>query len=282
MRRDLPSCRKKVNTRKVIEQPIAQHFTQSTSPNLSRVLDIASVRLGTSGCRQNLSYARTILRDRLYDFRLRSVRQTQRHLNFALEFIRARKIGFVDDEHLSDLHNTRFKRLNIVSRARREDHQSHMSQPCDLDFVLPHADGFDQDHVPTRGIQEHDHFSGRTREAAQRSAGRHGTDKDPRIGMMILHANAIAQNRSTGIGAAGIHSDHRNRLPFPPKKPRKLIAECAFSGAWRTGDTYDERVAGVREKLAQQRLRFRTPVLDPRCGASQGTKIAIQDLFDSL
>ena len=64
-------------------------------------------------------------------------------MDFALQFIGARKIGLVDDEHLSDLHDTRFKRLDIVSRARRQHHQRDVRQPRDLDFVLSDADSLD-------------------------------------------------------------------------------------------------------------------------------------------
>src|SRR5690348_12877291 len=104
----LPARRQKVNSGILIERTIAEHLAQSPGPEFGRVLGIPSMRLSTSGGRKHVVHTPAFQRDRFDDFGLRSVRQAQSHLDFALEFIRARKIGFIDDEHLSDLHNTRF------------------------------------------------------------------------------------------------------------------------------------------------------------------------------
>ena len=91
---------------------------------------------------------------------------------------------------------------------------------------------------------------------------------------MILHTDAVTEDRSAGIRTTGIDRDHRDGLPFPANKPSKLIAQSALSGSGRTRYAQYERAARVRKKLAQERLRFRMAIFDPRCGASQRTKVA--------
>src|SRR5216110_747548 len=88
MCRDLPPCRKEVNTGKAIERPVAQHLTQSAGPDFSRMFVGPTTKLGTPSGLKHLPYSGAVLRDGLHDFRLWSVRQAQGHLNFALELIR--------------------------------------------------------------------------------------------------------------------------------------------------------------------------------------------------
>src|SRR5437868_3945208 len=99
MCRNLPACRKKIDTRELIEHSVAQHLAQSPGPDLRRVLGITSTRLGTSGGGKNFVHTLAFQRDGFDNLGLRPMRQPKGHLNLALELFRARKIGFVDDEH---------------------------------------------------------------------------------------------------------------------------------------------------------------------------------------
>ena len=96
---------------------------------------------------------------------------------------------------------------------------------------------------------------------------------------MFLHADPVAQDGATGVRAAGIDGNHAHGLPFLANQTRELIAQRAFTGSRRPRDAQNQCAAGVREKLAQQRLGFRTAVFDPRCGASQRAQVAIEDFF---
>ena len=61
-------------------------------------------------------------------------------------------------------------------------------------FVLSHADGFDDHAHPARPRDAAARQSAvALRQAAQRAARGHGADEDSRIGVMGLHADAVAQ-----------------------------------------------------------------------------------------
>ena len=96
---------------------------------------------------------------------------------------------------------------------------------------------------------------------------------------MLLHANAVAQNRAARVRTAGIHRNHADGLPFRANQARKLIAQSALTRPGGPGDAENQRAAGMRKKLAQQRLGFGTAILDPRRGASQRAQVAVDDFL---
>ena len=165
MRRDFASRGENRFRGESVHQPVAQHFAQPRCPDFCGSLSVATPRFRASGSGQQIRNTLAFERDGVDNFDLRAMRQTQGRMDFALEFIRTREIGLVNDEHLSDLHDTRFKRLDIVSGAGSEHDQSDVRQARDLDFVLPDAHRFDQHHIATRGVEQHGQFGGRARQA---------------------------------------------------------------------------------------------------------------------
>ena len=71
----------------------------------------------------------------------------------------------------------------------------------DFDFALAHASGFDDDDVKASRIKESCEFRGGAGDAAGCSASGHGADEDAGISVMLLHANAVAQQGAAGDGA---------------------------------------------------------------------------------
>jgi hypothetical protein len=63
----------------------------------------------------------------------------------------------------------------------------------DLHFVLPYAYRFDDDEVFACRIQQHGQVRGRPRQAADRTARRHGAYEDALVGVVAQHAYAVAQ-----------------------------------------------------------------------------------------
>src|SRR5450759_4547159 len=121
---------------------------------------------------------------------------------FGVEFQRhavgAGVIALVDDEDIGDLHDAGFDGLDIVAHTGDEDDDSDLGDGGDLDSVLAGADGFDDDVVAAGGVHEAGEIGGGAGESAQGAAGGHGTDEDPRVGVVPLHADAIAQNGAAG------------------------------------------------------------------------------------
>ena len=65
-----------------------------------------------------------------------------------------------------------------------------------LDFVLPHADGLDQYQIVSGCIEQQRQFERRRGQAAHAPARRHRSKKHSRVGMMLLHADAVAEDRA--------------------------------------------------------------------------------------
>ena len=62
-----------------------------------------------------------------------------------------------------------------------------------------------------RGIQHQSDIARGARQAAQKSARRHGTNEDARVAGMSLHANAIAQDRAARVRTRRIEQHQLNQ-----------------------------------------------------------------------
>src|ERR1019366_284575 len=135
---------------------------------------------------------------------------------FGVEFQRhavgAGVIGLVDDEDIGDLHDAGFDSLDIVAHAGDEHDDGDLGDGGDLDLVLADADGFDDDVIPAGGVHEAGEIGGGAGESAQGAAGGHGTDEDSRVGVVLLHADAIAQNGAAGNAAGGVDGEDGDGL----------------------------------------------------------------------
>ena len=90
---------------------------------------------------------------------------------------------------------------------------------------------------------------------AEIAARGHGADEDAGVGVVGLHADAVAQNRAAGIGAAGVNGDDADGLAFGAQQPCELIGQRAFARAGWAGDTEHQRAAGMREERGEQFAR---------------------------
>jgi hypothetical protein len=70
---------------------------------------------------------------------------------------------------------------------------------------------------------------------------------------MILHPDAIAQNRSSGKGATGIDREDADLLTLSSVGGRQLINERALSGAGVPSDPDDNCTSDDRFKLLERR-----------------------------
>ena len=74
----------------------------------------------------------------------------------------------------------------------------------DVHFVLADAYCFDEDELVSGGVQNQRHIARRPRQAPEKSARRHRTDENARVGGVALHAYAVAENCSARIGTRRI------------------------------------------------------------------------------
>ena len=75
-------------------------------------------------------------------------------------------------------------------------------------------------------------IGGGARQAADGAAGGHGADEDAGVGVMLLHADAVAEDRAAGDAAAGIDREDRRRV-FPCSRSARgqRVDQRALAGA---------------------------------------------------
>ena len=69
---------------------------------------------------------------------------------------------------------------------------------------------------------------------------------------MILHADAVSENRSARVRTRGIHSDDSDSAVFFAVVPRQLIDQRALPRSRSTSHTDDTGFAGVRKQGLEQ------------------------------
>ena len=148
--------------------------------------------------------------DRRHGF---SVPKRQHAFDLALRLLRAGPVGLVDDEDIGDLHDAGFDGLNIVAHAGDQHDHRDVGERRDIDFILPHADRLDDDEVESGGAEQARERGAGARESAGCAARGHGADEDAGIGVMALHADAVAEDRAARGAAGGIDRDDRDCLP---------------------------------------------------------------------
>src|SRR5215472_15062140 len=100
-------------------------------------------------------------------------------------------VTLVDHKNVGYLHDAGFDGLHIVSHARDQNHDGDVGNADDLDFVLPHADGFNHDDVTAVSIEYRGNVGSCASEPAERTARRHAANVNSRVGEVVLHANAV-------------------------------------------------------------------------------------------
>ena len=56
-------------------------------------------------------------------------------------------IALIDNEDIADLHDAGFESLDVVTHARHENHDRHVSEFHNIDFILPDSHGFNEDRM---------------------------------------------------------------------------------------------------------------------------------------
>jgi hypothetical protein len=198
-------------------------------------------------------------------------------LQFLLYTVGAGLVGLVDHEDVGDLHDPGLDRLDVVTHPGDQHHHRYLRQVRDLDFVLPHSHRLDQHVVPAGHIHQPREIGGGAGQAAGGAAGGHRPDEDAGIGVVLLHADAVAQNRAAGDAARRVHRDDRESLALAAQFARQRVHQRTLTGAGRTGDSHDAGVPGEGRKLAQDFQRLGIAVLHTRGGAGKQARVAFSN-----
>ena len=239
--------------------------------------------LGAGNRRREFLRANALTGNRLHDRGRPAVAARGQGLhgsNLALDPLRAFAVALVDHEHIGDLHDSCFDGLHIVAHARHKNDDGDIRQPHNIDFVLSHADRLNQDTVAAGRVKDGGHIGGRACQAAERSARSHAADIDSRIGMVVLHADAVAQNRPAGIGAGGIDRDNPDGVILLAIMFRELIDQRALARPRRSGQADHLCLAGKWEQRFEQLRGSRSAVFDGRDRSRQRQRLTRAETFD--
>ena len=183
-------------------------------------------------------------------------------------------VGLVDDEDVGDLQDAGFDGLDVVAHARHSDHHHRLRRAHDLDLGLAGADRLDDDCVEAGGVQRADGVARGGGEPADTAPAGHAADEDLGVARQLLHADAVAEDRAAGEGAAGVYGDDADALLPLAELAGQLGHERALARSRRAGEADDVRVAAVGMQPRQHRARFGRAVLDERDDASQRAAVA--------
>lgn len=97
---------------------------------------------------------------------------------------------------------------------------------------------------------------------------------------MLLHANAVAENRATGIRTRGVDSNDAHGAIVLAIMPRQLINQRTLPRSRRPGEANHACMTGMREQRLQQFRPSRVTVLYNADSASQGADVAGAQLLN--
>ena len=97
---------------------------------------------------------------------------------------------------------------------------------------------------------------------------------------MVLHADAVAQNRPARVGARGIDSNDANGAAFLAVVARELVHQRALARARRAGESKDSRMSAMGKERLEQFRPSRGAVFDRADGTGQRASIAGANLID--
>lgn len=99
---------------------------------------------------------------------------------------------------------------------------------------------------------------------------------------MLLHADAVAENRSACVRTGGINRDDADRAFFLTVVVGQLIDQRALTRPRRTGESKYPRLSAVGKKCLEQFGPARRTVFDRADGPGKGARIAGAKLVNPL
>ncbi len=172
-------------------------------------------------------------------------RQRLHRSHFFFHPVGAVAIALVDHENIGNLHNAGLDALHIVAHAGHQHNDGDVGQAHDVDFILADAHGFEQQALLAAGLDHGGNIRRGAGEAAQRAAGRHAAHVEAGIGIVLPHADAIAQDGSAGVGAGGVDGNHSDGRLLRAVSASEPIDQRALTGAGRAGDADAHRGAAI-------------------------------------
>ena len=131
-------------------------------------------------------------------------------------------VGLVHDEHVGDLEQPGLRGLHRVAPTGVHDDDRRVGVARDLDLDLADADRLDDDPRLADRVEHAHRLRRRDREPAEVTARRHRADEHAGVGRVLLHADAVTEDRAAAERAARVDREHADR-----RRPRRGCARRA-------------------------------------------------------
>src|SRR5919201_3926081 len=191
--------------------------------------------------------------------------------------LRRRMVHLVDRDHVGNLHDPGFERLNRVARARHEHEQDGVGDRDHLDLALACSHGLEEDELLTRGVEDERGLQRRLGQATEVTARAHRADEDIAVEEVVGEADPVAEQRPLRERAGRVDRDHADGLPLLADVADDGADQTRLADAGRTGDADRVRAAGLRVELAHDLVGERIGVLHERDRPRKGAPVAGTD-----
>ena len=172
--------------------------------------------------------------------------------------------------------------LHRVAPTGIHDDDRRVGVAGDLDLDLPDADGLDEDPRRADRVEHARGLRRRDREAAEVAAGRHRADEHAGVGRVVLHADAVAEDRAAAERAGRVDGEHADRRVLGADRRDEAVGERRLPRARRAGDADRPGVAGVRVQRGDDRARVVAAVFDERDQLGDRAPVTGARAFDQL
>src|SRR6185312_6049012 len=108
-----------------------------------------------------------------------------------LDPFRAFVVTLVDHKDIRDLHNPRLNALDVIAHARHKNYNRDVCEPDNIHFILADPNGFHQNQIAARSVQQRSNVSGSRSQAPERASRGHAADINSRVSEVSLHADAV-------------------------------------------------------------------------------------------
>jgi hypothetical protein len=160
----------------------------------------------------------------------------------AVQRVGAGRVGLVDDEEVTDLHEAGLEHLHGVAGARRQHDADGVGDACDLDLALADADGLDNDDVAAQERHDAQHALHAEGKAPEVAAGGEGADEDEGVGGVAHHPDAVTEDGPAGERRGRVHGDDADAPVWlaAAQLEDHGVHEGGLAAAGRAGDAEHE------------------------------------------
>lgn len=165
------------------------------------------------------------------DGRRRSGGEGEHGEHLGLDAIRAGEVGLVNNEDIGDLEQAGLLPLQFVAGFGLEEENEDIDESTDGGIALPRADGFDEDNLEAEGLDEPDEGVEMGSQGPLPSGGGETADEDAVVIGSRGHAEAIAEEGTTGERTLRIAGENGDAQLVAADLLEELAGETALADA---------------------------------------------------